>query len=548
MGLARPAAPAQYRAIEALNLPPAPSRASSESSVTSPLSEAPTPLAVRMEHLAEFSRGSVLRGGVPRGGARSLAGSQPQSIAPSIASPASRPSSATGSVRVRLNPSQRASRNAGATVRDQMVVRPITSAELSREVLRNIGRASLWILPSVGISVGLIIGFLPISLVAAIANGVVCGLVSVAVSASAIARAIDNVARFSAERRRVPERINLDTLRLEKEIEFWFQTLGRPLVLEPWHVDRSPAARRFAVFLGKIEVSRDYRDPRTRPAMQARVYTLLDSMSSSRSLRQAIFELADEACTSCGDRVVLGLNNMELAIQNHRAESGRLSETDLLDLGRGLFRLDNLEKFAFKAGMLGCLPSQDDPTPDDVETILNLQERLRESLQLPIPSFSLASGSSAVTFLRVRQARRAVQAHDYADFHGALEEFRRGIDILRSGRLEALPAPQWPELALFLATQYHPWGKHVARKYPVEFYVMRERVRSYQAFLEENFWSDGLRLDRYGGVGYDELSRRAMFYFNYGLAFERALTALIDRATPARRTSGSGSLLDRMPL
>lgn len=491
----------------------APVRRASEESVTSPMAAVANDTFGALIEMERTSRQRVLSS--------------------TAAAPRSASTRNTSAAPVPARPTSSRARTAGATVREQRAMPGPSAGAIAAVALRAGVELVLWSGLAVGACVATIYACLRNNQrSAAIVNGVISGLIAAGVTIYSLARWVVKVADFALGENDGARYLNLDALRLEKEIEFWQEKLGRPKTHPAWHLDRSNDAKLFACFLGKIEQSLDYLNPRTRPMMTNRVGGLLDEMDRSRALRSEIYRITQDAFATCGDRVVLGLNNMELAIQNRKAEDGVLAEKDLLELGRGMFRLDMIEKFAWEKGMIGGLPGDDGVEPDDVEALLNLQSTLREPLNLPIPVFAPGAGSHEVTEARVNEAHELLRSHDAADFEGALKAFRRARRDLAAHPERPLAVLHMPAIAEFLAINYTPWERHVARNYKTEQARLRDLIGEHQSRLDEHF-ECGARDSRraraaFGGHGYNELSRRAMFFYNHGTAYERALISLIE--------------------
>ena len=366
--------------------------------MTSPLSDAPS-LASTMSGLVEWGQTSRQQINRTRPGSVGR-----HSNTPSVAGP--------GTPR---RTSEVSSARRGTTLREQNP-RPVPSrAEVLAFAIKTSISALMWIAPSVGITVGLIIGLMRWSVGFAIANGAACALVALIVSASAIKGWLQGISHFAAGQPSRVTSIDLDRLSLAKEIKFWMAQMGRPERVVRWQCERTIDTKRFAAFLGKLEESRGFQNARTRPIVVERVGNLLDAMTQSRTVRQRVFEIAAEHCETCTDRVALGLNHMEMVIQNRRAEKGQLSEDELLKLGRGMFCMGMLETFAREKKMIGMPKPEDGEEPDDVEVLLNLQARLRTTLDLPLPSFHPDAGSGEVGMVRVWQARKFVQSREAED-------------------------------------------------------------------------------------------------------------------------------------
>lgn len=102
------------------------------------------------------------------------------------------------------------------------------------------------------------------------------------------------------------------------------------------------------------------------------------------TLRTASSALAQDGLTNCGDRVVLTLNQIDMAIINHRAEHGHYSQADLFAMRRGMFRLGVLQDIARDIILVlqqrRALPLN---SIDEIEVALTYQTLLGAELELP---------------------------------------------------------------------------------------------------------------------------------------------------------------------
>ncbi|MES2832992.1 MAG: NEL-type E3 ubiquitin ligase domain-containing protein [Pseudomonadota bacterium] len=163
---------------------------------------------------------------------------------------------------------------------------------------------------------------------------------------------------------------------------------GNPAVETKWiKVAQHRGAAVFAEFLENLFYTGEYRDARTRPAMEKRVIDLMHELYKSSKLRKTCFAIATEASESCEDRVALALNDMSLALVDRLAEKGRYTEADLLDMGRGLFRLHILDGLAAKHVVeqekrYAANPILENKV-DPIEVRLAFHTMLAEQLSLP---------------------------------------------------------------------------------------------------------------------------------------------------------------------
>ena len=111
-------------------------------------------------------------------------------------------------------------------------------------------------------------------------------------------------------------------------------------------IGSAESAGNFGVFLDRLRETADYRNPMTRPSFTRRMAELLGTLEDDQTLRQLCFNVADDALSSCGDRVALAFANMEDAVDNHRAVQRGGSDADLLSVCSRRFRRDSLSVVA----------------------------------------------------------------------------------------------------------------------------------------------------------------------------------------------------------
>lgn len=133
------------------------------------------------------------------------------------------------------------------------------------------------------------------------------------------------------------------SLSLPENLARWLpEGMRLPSLANAEHEDHAGG---FNDWLNRLRVTNEYTEA-TRPVLQQRVQELLERMDADPDLRKRCFLEAVDANMTCGDRVTLGLRNMELAVTSHDAELGRLTERELLQLGQGMHRLELLEQVA----------------------------------------------------------------------------------------------------------------------------------------------------------------------------------------------------------
>jgi len=167
----------------------------------------------------------------------------------------------------------------------------------------------------------------------------------------------------------------------------------RPRGEQSWRLPPNPAgqvaepgAAAFTQFLQRLKggnnqlAPAEFRNGATKPAFVARVDALLDAIEVSPALRKRCLAIANDATGTCGDRVALALNDMELAKIVEDAQSGFYTASELFTLGRGMYRLKLLDEVVIEKIVRLGMP---DETAEDIEIRLAYQMRLADRLVLP---------------------------------------------------------------------------------------------------------------------------------------------------------------------
>lgn len=135
-------------------------------------------------------------------------------------------------------------------------------------------------------------------------------------------------------------------------------------------------------FLADFAESEDFE---THPRhYRRRIWHILDACENKEALREQLFREAD-APRSCEDRLLLILNQMEVAILAYQGIEGvpvAIREARLLRLGRQLHRLDLLDEIA--ARHVQRMRAEAVVDVDEVETRLYYRSRLASALDLPV--------------------------------------------------------------------------------------------------------------------------------------------------------------------
>jgi hypothetical protein len=202
---------------------------------------------------------------------------------------------------------------------------------------------------------------------------------------------------------------------LQQATYYWLELLPadiRAKRAQQWAtLTHEPGAPAFFDLLARLGETADYR--LTRDDLQRRVWTLFDEAWGSARLRGELFDLAASDVT-CGDSVALHFSALEIRMLVHKAQGLALDARDsapLLDLARGLFRLERLDAFADEE--LAARPLLADRARDQVEVRLAYRLALARPLALPgQPGAMLYPDWAGVSTALIEQARTQVLADE----------------------------------------------------------------------------------------------------------------------------------------
>ena len=292
-----------------------------------------------------------------------------------------------------------------------------------------------------------------------------------------------------------------------------------------WHRSDQTHARHFGGWLAQLLETREFEHEETRVDLVARVKSMLAQMAESPALRETLFHVAHEATASCIDNVMLGLNNMEMACQNHLAAEGRLSEQDVFGLGVRMFRMKQLSRIA-QAHVAD--QEQAGRVNDPVEVHLAFQVGLRERLSLPVGTQTMQFSQLAnVRDSQLERAADEVEQMECEPPRAFIEHYDQTLATLTSGTTAILePAPPRHALALHLAADYGPWGEHVSRRHAGQVEDQTAAMHRYLEQMEAR--------NREGKMSESEFlqaNNAAKFYATEGVAYRRALDLIAEQGS-----------------
>jgi hypothetical protein len=141
-------------------------------------------------------------------------------------------------------------------------------------------------------------------------------------------------------------------------------------------------------FLGRLRGTADYCNLSVRPHLAARLVAVIEAIDRCASLRAQCLYCITGALESCDDRVMLVMNQLELAVRVHHAEHNNIGDGPLQMLMLGLMKLDIVHAHArAKVASLRFV--------DEVEVFLAYEVGLRDALQLPVSAHGMLFATCA---------------------------------------------------------------------------------------------------------------------------------------------------------
>ena len=242
------------------------------------------------------------------------------------------------------------------------------------------------------------------------------------------------------------------------EIERWYTDADRASQAaraSAWHaICREPHADEFHDFVASLQETAEYRYPQQRPDYVRRVAQLLTAVQNSTELRQQCFLLVEDATISCGDRIGLTLNNLDMARIEHEAEHGQHSAQDLIDIRTSQFRIQILGEVAQRK--IAALRATPGAQLDEIEVIHGTVTLMARELNLIGVSRTMLYGSYA---------------------HFADEDRRNALALIAQRESQG-------GYIKFIA-EWQPWQKQLRRLRPDDFADIDQRVATERDGLSE---------------------------------------------------------------
>ena len=151
----------------------------------------------------------------------------------------------------------------------------------------------------------------------------------------------------------------------------------------------------FLQFISRLKETAEYKNIQTQKTLASRIITVLSKMHENAEFKQEALDYMYTAITSCHDRIIKGLDEIELKALVMQAEKERNQEA-LREMGKGFMHLDALYE-TIRNKVMGTLR-----WVDEIEVILAFEIQLREKLSLPTQTQTmLYRGCAHVTNERI---------------------------------------------------------------------------------------------------------------------------------------------------
>jgi hypothetical protein len=190
---------------------------------------------------------------------------------------------------------------------------------------------------------------------------------------------------------------------LDTALTFWVKaTNDATLTNPPITIAPGMALRNVLDFLSRLTETADYKNLEARPLLAKRVIEAFSLMAENESIKGRAFNLIEEGLTSCDDRIISALEEIELMVLLHQIENKSHTTDELRALGKSFLLLEMVnEKAKAHKNTLTWV--------DEIEIYLAFQIGLAEKLNLPVKTRNMIfRGCAQITDAQIKQAGDAV--------------------------------------------------------------------------------------------------------------------------------------------
>jgi hypothetical protein len=190
---------------------------------------------------------------------------------------------------------------------------------------------------------------------------------------------------------------------LSTALTFWVTaTNDETLINPPMTIAPGIALRNVLAFLSRLTETAEYKNLEAKPLLAKRVIEAFSLMAENESIKGRAFDLMHQGLTSCDDRTISALEEIELMVLLHKIENTSRTEAELRALGKSFLLLEmvNEKAKAHKSTLTWV---------DEIEIYLAFQIGLAEKLNLPVKTRNMIFRRCAqITDEQINQAGVAV--------------------------------------------------------------------------------------------------------------------------------------------
>ena len=138
-------------------------------------------------------------------------------------------------------------------------------------------------------------------------------------------------------------------------------------------------SRELVIFLEKLTITADYEDLASRPILAKRIIHTLLSVLGNEEIQDEALDLIHDAISTCGDRVILALDDLETLELQKSAKTLAVKHDDpakLFALGQKIMLMEQVKLIALEHAAKV-------QSTEEVEVVLAYQIEIRKHLELP---------------------------------------------------------------------------------------------------------------------------------------------------------------------
>jgi len=163
---------------------------------------------------------------------------------------------------------------------------------------------------------------------------------------------------------------------LQEAFEFWNRKANKSFSL-PKPIFTPEELTYVLDFLSRLTTTAEYKNSSTQPILAGRVLKAFQLMEENDDIKQQSYDKIYHGLTSCDDRIISALDEIELLVKLYELENSTMNKKDLREIGKSYFFLEKVgEKVNEHKKTLGWV--------DEIEVSLAFQTELTKRFKLPI--------------------------------------------------------------------------------------------------------------------------------------------------------------------